>query len=123
MLFDCCALVSTFLRRELVGICLGWLLALGSRLLVFFPHWVPQPSTRQHTSSDAQKLSQVPLVGGWQSGGDNSSSVSVPSAAVGYHSELGLVQPLAHWSLGAGAAGTQQKRQDYPPAILSFLID
>lgn len=35
MLFDCCALVSTFLWRELVGICFGWHLALGSRLVVF----------------------------------------------------------------------------------------
>lgn len=43
-------------------------------------------------ASNPQKLAWVPLVGGSQSGGDNGSSVGVPSAAVGYRSKLGPVQ-------------------------------
>lgn len=128
MFFDFCASVSTFLWRELVGIYHGWHLAPGLPAVCVLRcsltgSALPTPGSVQKTSSHPQKLAWVLLAGGWQPGGDNGSSVGVPSAAVGHHSELGPLQPpIPLGSPGTGAARTWQKRQDYP-AVLSFLID
>lgn len=123
--FDFHASASTFLWWELFGICLSWRLSPGSRLFVFwathwtallFPHQVLQPSTGQQMSSHPQKPAWLPLVGGWQSAGDNGAVLVSLCHSQG---ELSPGQLLPHMSPGTSTARTLQKRQDYPATSLS----
>lgn len=69
MFFDFCALVSTFLWQELVGIYHGWHLAPGLPAVCVLSclltgSALPTPGSVQKTSSHPQKLTWVPLAGG-----------------------------------------------------------